>query len=408
MNKVVKYVLIILAAIILLTGSFSGGFIVGHFSSIGASLPQLPLLTTPEAANSTPADMQTLFAPFWETWTLVHNNYVNQPVDDTKLMQGAIRGMLASLGDEHTSFMDPAQFQQANASISGEYSGIGAWVDPQGEFLTVVSPMPGSPAEKAGLQSGDQIIKVDGEDLTGVPGELVIHKVMGPAGSEVTLTILRKDQEPFDVTVTRARIVVPSVESKMLDNNIAYVRLNNFGEKSSDELKAALKDLLAKNPKGLIFDLRNDPGGLLVTAVDVASEFLPADQVVLYERYGDGKQNVFNSSGGGLATEIPLVVLVNEGSASASEIVAGAIQDYGRAKLVGVTTFGKGSVQNWSPLANDQGAVRITIAKWLTPKERAIHHLGLTPDVVVELTKEDFDAKRDPQLDKAVELLSQP
>lgn len=414
MNKPVKIILIILAALILLTGSFSGGFIVGHFSTLGSlgtgfNLPGGPDLSSPHTTQSgTPADLQTLFAPFWETWTLVHKNYVDQPVDDTKLMQGAIRGMLDSLGDQHTSYMDPSQYAQANASISGEYSGIGAWVDPQGEFLTVVSPMPGSPAEKAGLQPGDQIIKVDGADMTGTPGELVIQKVLGPAGTEVTLTIQREGQDPFDVTVTRARIVVPSVESKMLEGDIAYVKLISFGEKSAAELKTALTDLLSKNPKGLIFDLRNNTGGLLVSAVDVASLFLPENQVVLYERYGDGKEQSYKTDGSGVATEIPLVVLVNEGSASASEIVAGAIQDYGRGQLVGVTTFGKGSVQNWSELANQQGAVRITIAKWLTPNKRAIHKIGLTPDVTVELTKEDFDAKLDPQLDKAVELLSRP
>jgi len=198
-----------------------------------------------------------------------------------------------------------------------------------------------------------------------------------------------------------------SVESKMLDNNIAYVALTTFGDKSTEELKAALKDMLAKNPAGLVLDLRNNGGGYLDTAIQVVSQFVD-DGVVMIEEYGDGRRQVFEALPNGLATKIPLVVLVNEGTASASEITAGAIQDKGRAPLVGTKTYGKGSVQNWIALKDDQGAVRVTIAHWLTPKERLIHKVGLTPDYVVELTEEDIKAGRDPQLDKAVDLVLNP
>jgi carboxyl-terminal processing protease len=221
----------------------------------------------------------------------------------------------------------------------------------------------------------------------------------------VTLTILREGEpEPFDVTITRANITVPSVDSEMLDGNIGYIQLFTFGDSTTEDLRSALEELLAQKPKGLILDLRNNGGGGLQTSIEVASEFV-GDGVIMYEEYGDGTRDTYNAIKGGLATEIPLVVLVNEGSASASEIVAGAIQDTGRGQLVGVTSFGKGSVQNWIPLKDDQGAVRVTIARWLTPNGRTIHEIGLEPDIVVELTEEDIAAERDPQLDKAIELL---
>jgi carboxyl-terminal processing protease len=193
-----------------------------------------------------------------------------------------------------------------------------------------------------------------------------------------------------------------------MKGDIAYIQLNTFGDTTSRELRDALRELMAKNPKGLILDLRNNGGGYLRTSVEVLSQFVKQGEVALYEQYGDGKRDTFTTSGGGLATDIPMVVLINEGSASASEIVAGALQDYGRAILVGTKSYGKGSVQNWIPLNGNEGAVRITIAKWLTPKERTIHKIGLEPDVKVELTKEDRDAQRDPQLEKALELLSKP
>jgi carboxyl-terminal processing protease len=360
----------------------------------------------PSASAGTPKDLQELFKPFWDTWQIVKDQYVDQPVDQEKMMRGAISGMLNALGDPHTSYMDPEQYRQANMPMNGEYEGIGAWVDTTGAFVKVISPMANSPAEKAGLKANDIIIKVDGEDMTGIDGSLVLRRVLGPAGSNVTLTIQREGvEQPFDVTITRAKIVVPSVESKMLDGGIGYVKLSTFGEKTTDELKTALKDVMGQKPKGLILDLRNNGGGYLNTAIEVVSQFI-GKGVVMYEQYGDGRKKSFEAQAGGLAVDIPLVVLVNEGTASASEITAGAIQDYQRGLLVGVTTYGKGSVQNWIPLANDQGAVRVTIARWLTPKERQITKIGLKPDAEVKLTDEDIANKKDPQLDKAVEIIN--
>jgi carboxyl-terminal processing protease len=228
---------------------------------------------------------------------------------------------------------------------------------------------------------------------------------LGPEGTQVTLTIAREGEpEALQFVVTRAKIVIRSAEGKMLEDGIAYVDINTFGEKTTSELRETLDDLMAQNPRGIIIDLRNNPGGYLSTAVDVSSEFID-DGVILIEQYGNGERDEYRAAGSGRATDIPIVVLINEGSASASEILAGALQDYGRAKLVGVQSYGKGSVQNRVPLSNEQGAARVTIAKWLTPNERAIDGVGLTPDVVVEMTVEDLEAGVDPQLDAAVETL---
>jgi carboxyl-terminal processing protease len=279
-------------------------------------------------------------------------------------------------------------------------------VDTSAEYLTVISPIKGSPADKAGLRPGDQIIAIDGLDMTGVDPEEARQKVLGPGGTEVTLTILRKGVNvPFDVKITRAKIVTPLVEYELRPDGIAYVRLVTFGDTADVELKKAIEEMLAENPKGLILDLRNNGGGYLEQGISVASEFLPKDKVVVYEKFGDGELTEYKSLGGGSAEDIPLVVLINEGSASASEIVAGALQDYGRAKLIGTQSYGKGSVQSFILLQNDQGAVGVTVALWLTPNERSIDKLGLAPDIYVEVTEADFTAERDPQLEAAVQTL---
>lgn len=410
MNKSLRYIIIGMVIGVLLISVFSGGFAAGYLikDNVPTDFLSLAIAPTPmpETTEATPDELTTLFAPFWESWQIVHDDYVDQPVDDLKLMQGAISGMLDSLGDEHTSYMDPHVYTQATSSMEGSYDGIGAWVDSTGDYLAIVSPMPGSPAEEVGLKPGDLVIAIDGEDMTGIDGDLVIRKVLGEAGTTIELTIRRKgESEPLIFEITRAHITIPSVEGELLEDNIGYVRIYTFGSNTTSELRATLKDLLDEGAEGFIVDFRNNGGGLLVTAIQVASEFIPGGEVVLYEQYGNGTRDTHKATRGGLATDLPLILLMNEGSASASEVVAGAIQDLGRGELVGVTSFGKGSVQNWIPLNNDQGAVRVTIAKWLTPDERTIHGVGLTPDVVVEITDEDIEAERDPQRDKAVELM---
>jgi carboxyl-terminal processing protease len=414
MKKFTRYALWIVVAGILLAGTFSGGIIIGWAMPQGpiqelVTPNQIPLLQSPTNEPETqeePVDRDELFAPFWEAWDILHENYVDQPLDDEALMRGAIQGMLNSLGDPHTTYMDPEQFKRANAPLEGEYEGIGAYVDITGEYLKIVSPMPNSPAEKAGLRPEDVIVAVDGDDMTGVDGNLVLRRILGPAGTDVTLTIQRPGQAAsFDVTITRAKIVLPSADGEMLEDGIAYVRVYTYGDKTMSELRQTLRTLMAEKPKGMILDLRNNGGGYLPTAIDVTSQFVKSNQVVMYEEFGDGSRQTFKSKSGGLATDIPLVVLVNGGSASAAEITAGALQDLARAELVGETTFGKGSVQRWSALKNDQGAVRVTIARWLTPNDRQIHGIGLEPNFVIEVTEEDAEAERDPQLEKAIELL---
>ncbi|UCF62046.1 MAG: S41 family peptidase [Anaerolineaceae bacterium] len=396
---------------------FSAGIAVGRaYAEIEDDLSGLDRIlsqtrTPPPTGTAypvpTPSDeIGALFEPFWASWEIVHEEFVDQPVDDVELMRGAIRGMLDSLGDQHTTYMDPDEYMQANIPLNGSYEGIGAWVDPDAEYLTIVSPMKDSPAERAGLKPGDEIIAVDGEDMTGVDGNIVIRRVLGPAGTTVRLTIRREGEpELFDVEIVRERITIPSIESEMLEGDIAYIHLLQFGTDTTDDLRATLSTLMAQNPRGLILDLRLNGGGFLTTAIEVASEFI-SEGVIMVEQFGDGSEEIYEADPGGLATEIPLVVLVNGGSASASEIVAGAIQDYERGLLVGETTFGKGSVQNWIALPGENGAVRVTIARWYTPFGRQIHQIGLIPDVEIIPTDEDIEADRDVQLEKAIELLT--
>lgn len=411
-NHTGRTILIILLSLFLLAGAFSGGLIAGWLIPSASqinSITEIPSVITEKtevaAEASESSDLEKLFAPFWESWDIIHNQFVDQPVDDLKLMQGAIRGMIDALGDEHSGYMDPEEFKQANMPLEGSYTGIGAWVDTTGDYLTIVSPMPGSPAEEAGLLPGDEIIAIDGEDVTSTDPSIVLQSVLGPEGTTVVLKVHRPDtSETLEFTIVREKIEIPSIESKMLDENIAYIYLSTFGESTTNDLKQALDELLAQNPDGLILDLRNNTGGYLDTAIEVVSQFIP-DGVVMIEKLGTGEEITYEAIPGGKATEIPLVVLVNGGSASASEITAGAIQDRGRGVLVGTTTYGKGSVQNWVELDNNQGAVRVTVARWLTPNGRLIHQIGLTPDYVVEFTEQDITDGNDVQLQKAIEIL---
>jgi len=408
-NKTLRLVLIVFMTIVLAVCVFGSGFVVGNFVPALKPAPVSTLTPTPDAnQGGTPADLQSQFAAFWQAWDLVHQNYVDQPVDNTKLVQGAINGMLNALGDPHTGYWTPQETTDANMAMQGAYDGIGAYVDTRGAYLTITKTIPGYPAEKAGLQIGDQIIAVDGQDVTDIDPDLVrMTKVMGPAGTDVQLTVRRTGvDQPLQFTITRAHIVIPSVTSKMLDNKIGYIQITVLGDTTSTDFHNQLSQLMAQNPSGIILDLRDNGGGYLDAGIAVASEFIDHG-VIVTEQYGDGTKDSHDALPGGLATTVPLVVLVNGNTASASEIVSGAVQDNGRGKLVGELTYGKGSVQNWIPLS-DGGTARITIAKWLTPNGRTIDKIGLTPDVVVTMTQADVTAGRDLQLDAAVQLLLHP
>ena len=397
--------------VLLARGALDG--LIETLNNFGVDIDEVVLPTaapSPESLSeeaNTPSEVEELYTEFWLAWGAAEYAELDGQISYEELMHASLRGMIAALGDEHTGFLTPDDLLASENSLRGEYEGIGAWVDPTTDYLTIIGPMEGSPAEAAGLQPGDRVVAIDGDDMTGIDGNAVISRILGPAGSVVVLTIDRDSVDaPFDVEILRAAIFVASVESEMLDDDIAYIQLLTFGATSSADFHSALEELLAQNPKGLIFDMRNNGGGFVQTAVEITSEFI-GDGVVLYEAYGDGSRDAHRALDNGLATDIPLIVLVNAGSASSSEIVAGAIQDFERALLVGETTFGKGSVQTTPLLSDNQGALRITIAYWLTPDERQIHEIGLEPDVAVEFTQEDFDAGLDPQLDKAIELLNQ-
>ena len=290
-NKSVRTILLVFVAILLLSGSFALGFgtasvlpknpirqalgydacptfapqpegnqppAVGDQPQVEGEQPQTPKPTSyclEYTSASTPEELKELFDPFWESWRLLHENFVDQPLDDTILMRGAIQGMLAATGDKHTSYMDPEQFKQANTEMEGEYTGIGAWVNTSGDYVEIISPMKGSPAEAAGLKAQDLVIAINGEDMTGIPGDLVLKRILGPAGETIVLTI-RRGEEAFDVSITRAVIQIPVVEYEMREDGVGYVALYTFNELATEKLREALRDLLSQNPKGIVFDLR--------------------------------------------------------------------------------------------------------------------------------------------------------
>lgn len=372
---------------------FFSGVIVGRFSNVGS----IPLIFQKEDST-----LNILFKPFIQAWEIVHNQYLDQPVDDTKLMRGAIRGMMDSLGDPYSSYLDPDEFKEQNLPLEGEYTGIGAWVDTSGELLIIISSMPNSPAEKVGLEPGDKVVKIDNQNVTDLDPVLVLRKILGPANTIIHITVIRGESELLDFEITRAVIPIPSVETNLIDDKIGYIRLYTFGVNSYEEFTQALSQLIEDGAQYIVFDLRNNTGGYVDSAIDISSIFLE-DKVVFIEEWGDGTIKNYKTEKDPTSVDIPLYVLVNEGSASASEITAGALQDYERAILIGKTTFGKGLIQYWIPLEDENGAIRISIAHWLTPNGRLIQDQGLSPDIEIGFTEADFNAGVDPQLQAAID-----
>jgi carboxyl-terminal processing protease len=342
---------------------------------------------------------------FLEAWRLLKTQFYGDLPQGEEVTYNAIRGLVERLGDQHTAFIDPKGAALFNSDMEGSFEGIGAQVElAEGGGVRLKYLYSDQPAAKAGLQAGDVVLAVDGKDITKVTLLEAISMIRGPRNSQVVLSIRRDEEKPFDVTVVRDRIEIPVVESKTLgDGKIEYISLRDFSTIAPTRLADALTQALAKKPKGLILDLRGNPGGLLDASVRIGSYFVPNGPIVI-ERNKDGSDKVFERQGRYLLGDTPLVVLVNGGSASASEIVAGAIQDAGTGVLIGEKTYGKGSVQLPNSLS-DGSQLRVTIAHWFTPKNRGIHGSGLEPDIKVELTKEDVAAQRDPQLDRAVQHL---
>lgn len=341
----------------------------------------------------------------WDAIDQIDSKYVNRPADRLKLLYGAVAGAVASLDDPYSVFLPPKEAQDFKDELSGSLEGIGAELAVKNQQLVVVTPIDNSPAIKAGLRSGDFIYKIDGQETTGMAIDHAVGKIRGKAGTQVTLTIFHKgDTKPTELRITRAKIEIKSLSYGIKEvggKKIGYLKLRRFGEESQRETEPAVTEFLKNNVSGVIFDVRNNPGGFLTTAVDIASNWVPEGQPVVIQRFGDGSEEVYKAKGNNRLGGITTVVLINGGSASASEIVAGALQDYGLAKLVGEKSFGKGSVQELINLRNE-AEIKLTIAKWLTPKGHDLNKEGLEPDDKVELAESDFQNDRDPQLDRAL------
>jgi carboxyl-terminal processing protease len=342
---------------------------------------------------------------FYEVWELLARQFDGELPSQEDLIYAAISGSLDTLGDQFTRFIPPEAAARLRQDLQGSFEGIGALIQMTEEgYLEIVRPMAQYPAALAGIQPGDIITHIDGAPVQSMSLDEAISRVRGPEGTIVVLTILRADvEQPFEVEIERARIEIPIIESQMLPENIAYVHLTSFNTNASQALQQAVAQLIAQDPDGLIFDLRDNPGGFLDQSVAVADIFL-SQGVVLYERNISGLDDVFNSRDGGIAEGIPLVVLINAGSASASEIVAGAIQDRGRAVLIGETTFGKGSVQQTHTLS-DGSELRVTVARWYTPDDNTIDGVGITPDIEVLPSPVDLGGPDDTQLQRAIQYL---
>ncbi len=340
----------------------------------------------------------------WGVWRLLQSHYIDPGALDARAMVlGAVRGLVAGIGDPYTAFMAPEENQEFRDGLSGHLEGIGAELSLESERVIIVAPLKGSPAETAGLQPRDEILAVDDEDTAGQSLQTVVSKIRGPKGTTVSLTILREgEQDVLTVTITREDITVPSTEYEVrtaTGGSVGVLSINQFGDETVPEVRTILRGLQQNPPDALIIDLRYNGGGYLDGAVDLSSMFLTGGTVVHVE--GREETVTHNASGRPLLPSIPLAVLVNEGSASASEIVAGALQDHGRAVIVGMQTFGKGTVQEVFELPGGS-SMRVTIARWKTPDGRIIEKDGITPDVVIDRTREDAEAERDPQMEEAL------
>jgi len=392
-----------LLTLVLVGSSFSTGWFLGKQQGIRSVVPEGEGRVTNQDLPPASASEDVDFGQFWDVWNLVKENYYRQPVSDKDLFYGALAGMVEGAGDPYTVYFDPDQAQDFQDALSGTFSGIGAEIGLRDEMLVVVAPLEDSPAQRAGILAGDTIWAIDGTETSGMSVEEAVTMIRGEVGTQVTLTVSHDGiAEATDIVITRDTITIDSVKWEISEDGIATVSLYEFNGDTSALFNEAMNDLLSKNARGIILDLRSNPGGLLSTAIDVASAWVGYQPVVLEKEQDD--THSFSGVSAPRLQGIPTVVLVDGGSASASEIVAGALQDYGLATLVGTQTFGKGSVQDYRSLA-DGSAVKITIAQWYTPNGRTIHEVGITPDTIVEYTKKDADAKRDPQKEKALEIL---
>ncbi len=416
MKQWLKYILMLgVLALVAITAFMAGMLFYANVyapaqaAPVTSSLPDFPVeadVSQPQTLNE--EDIPPEFATFWEAWFFLNEQFYGDIPPDNERVYGAVRGMVNAFNDQHTSFIDPVRAAITSEDMQqGSFSGIGATVrlDEAGR-LVIVDPMPTHPAFKAGLRPEDFILEVDGQSVEGLSLFEAVLLIRGPTDSSVTLTIFRQGElEPFEVSIVRAKIELEVVTSELLEDDIGYVLLTQFSKGAAEKVSETIEDLTEQGATKLIFDLRSNPGGLLSESVNVSSLFMNEGNVVIERLKGNEEKTFKVKSGFQIATDMPLVILVNRGSASASEIVAGAMQDASRATIIGGQTFGKGSVQ-WPYKLADGSELRVTIAEWLTPAGRQIHGQGITPDVAVEMTFEDFEQGLDPQLDEALKFLN--
>ncbi|MBU2213574.1 S41 family peptidase [Patescibacteria group bacterium] len=410
MHKVLRFGTIILLPLITLFLGWQIGASYEQKSLVELS-ERLELLYTGKTASGTllgDPEKEVDLSLLWGVWRMLLKHYIHEEqLNPPDMIYGAVGGLVRAVGDPYTTFMTPTENKQFTQSLQGVLEGIGAELTMRDGMVVVIAPLKGSPASKAGLEPEDIIVAVDEVDIEGETLHQVVQRIRGPKGSKVTLSIEREEApDLIDITITRASISVPSVEYEIKETatgSIGYIQLNQFGEDSVKEVKNALKDLRDEDIQGLIIDVRFNGGGYLEGAVDMASMFLKEGKVVTVERRNGEPSNHY-VSGRPSDPDIPLVVLINEGSASASEILAGALQDAGRATVIGKQSFGKGTVQEVFDLPGN-ASVRITVARWLTPSGRDLGKEGVIPDIDVDRTREQISDLEDPQLDAAMELL---
>ena len=362
-------------------------------------------VTNKEPEVSTSVD----FSPFWKAWNTMNDKSLNvSKITDQDKVYGAISGLVGSLNDPYSVFFSPDETKDFESVISGNFDGIGMEVGMKDKIITVIAPLKGTPAEKAGIKSGDAVLKIDQKVTTNMSIDEAIKLIRGKKGTTVTLTILHQGaKQPQEIKIVRDTINIPTLDTETRKDGIFVVKLYSFDANSADLFRGAMKQFADSGDSKLLLDLRGNPGGYLDAAVDIASWFLPGDKTVVTEDYGSKQSpDVYHSKGYNIFTEkLKFVILIDGGSASSSESLAGAMQDNGRAKLVGAQSFGKGSVQEVINITPDT-IMKVTVARWLTPKGTSISEKGLTPDYGVEITQKDIANKVDPQLDKAVQLLN--
>jgi len=356
------------------------------------------------------AQQGTNFNLLFKTWNQIENKFYKFSEEKSEelkqeMLYGAIKGMIQSLNDPYSDFLRPEESLQLQEDLSGSYEGIGAEIGIQNDVLTIISPIKGTPAETAGIMAGDKVLEINGESTEEMTLTQAVMKIRGKAGTEVNLKIAR-DEEILEIKVIRAKIDIPTLDFKMLDNNIAYIQLYNFYEDAPAEFKTASQEILNSGTNKIILDLRNNPGGYLSVATDIGDLFIERGKVILKEDKGKSGVDEILSSGPGAFSQFQVIILINEGSASASEILAGAIKENNpnTTTIIGKTSFGKGTVQEFIPLS-DGSSLKLTIAGWLLPSGESIDGKGISPDIEVEMTEEDIEKDKDPQLDKAIEQL---